>query len=178
MIASRVSRKFLRARRLAVPILAAAVALPLVLSAGPARAIGGFEDQPTKSDINRDKYQSAKQAIDAGHYGDAIALLNEVLKSEPRNANAWNLLAYSNRKQGRFDDALAFYRKALAIEPDHRGAHEYLGELYLDKGDLPSAEKVRAELKDICTFECDELEDLDKAIASFKAGKWKANGSW
>ena len=40
------------------------------------------------------------------------------------------------RKTGKWADALAFYKRALALElePKHVGANEYLGELYLEQG--------------------------------------------
>ena len=34
--------------------------------------------------------------------------------------------------------ALAHYGKALELKPEHRGANEYLGELYLDLGRMRS----------------------------------------
>ena len=37
--------------------------------------------------------------------------------------------------------AYGFYREALAIDPNLRGAKEYLGEFYLQIGDLKKAEQ-------------------------------------
>ena len=65
--------------------------------------------------------------------------------------------------------AFQHYERAIKLEPRHRGAHEYIGEAYLMVGDLPSAEKHREQLRAICLLGCEELADLDKAIAAYKA---------
>ena len=67
------------------------------------------------------------------------------------------------------DAAERHYNEALRIAPQHRGALEYSGELYLMKGDLASAEKRLAALDKECLFGCEEYTDLKKAIEHFKA---------
>jgi tetratricopeptide (TPR) repeat protein len=69
-------------------------------------------------------------------YVGAIPLLRKSVAADSRNADAYNLLGFSHRKLGQIDAALAHYGKALTLEPEHRGANEYLGELYLELGDL------------------------------------------
>ena len=83
-------------------------------------------------------------------------------------ADAWNYLGLSNRKLKKFDKALNAYQKALAIDPNHRGANEYLGELYLQTNDLANARKRLIKLDDICTFGCEEYDDLKDAIAAYE----------
>ncbi|RTL71245.1 MAG: tetratricopeptide repeat protein, partial [Hyphomicrobiales bacterium] len=65
--------------------------------------------------------------------------------------------------------AYTFYRKALDFDPDHKGALEYLGELYVETGDLPKARENLARLEKLCPSGCEEREDLEKAIASAAA---------
>ncbi len=65
--------------------------------------------------------------------------------------------------------SLSFYNEALRIDPKHRGALEYSGELYLILGDLAKAEQRLATLDKVCTFGCEEYTDLKKAVARFKA---------
>ncbi len=144
------------------------------LAPRPALAIGGNEEEPTASDATRQQYETAKSAIDAGRYSVAIPILQNIVKVEPKNANAWNLLAFSNRKLKKYDAALGFYRTALALDPEHLGAHEYLGELYLATGDLKSALTLRDRLQDLCRGGCEELDDLDKAITAFRKSGGKA----
>jgi len=63
-----------------------------------------------------------------------------------------------------------YYDEALRIEPQHRGALEYSGELYLQTGNLAKAEQRLAALDKACRFGCEEYSDLKKAIAQYKAG--------
>jgi hypothetical protein len=61
----------------------------------------------------------------------------------------------------------------LKIDANHRSAHEYLGELYLEMNQLGNAEKQLAALKKACPFfgKCGEYEDLKEAIDKYKAKK-------
>jgi tetratricopeptide (TPR) repeat protein len=95
-----------------------------------------------------------------------------MVKAEPRNADAHNLLGYSHRKQPRPDLAKAFehYKLALQIDPQHKGAHEYIGEAYLMNNQPAEAEKHLADLARVCgNRTCEEYVDLAQAIAAFKA---------
>ena len=67
-----------------------------------------------------------------------------------------------------------YYNQALKLEPTHRGALEYSGELYLMLGQLPQAESRLATLTKVCSGACEELDDLKAAVAKFKANgnKW------
>jgi len=106
--------------------------------------------------IEREKYQ---QAIDK---------LDKALVKSPDNPDLLNLTAYSHRKLEHYEIALNYYQKALQIEPDHRGANEYLGELYLHLGDLDRALERLAVLDSECFFGCDEFDDLEDAIEVFR----------
>ena len=80
-------------------------------------------------------------------------------------------MGYSLRKAKTPDYAAAeqYYAEALRIDPKHRGALEYSGELYLMTGDLPKAEQRLAALDKACTFGCSEYTDLKKAVQNYKA---------
>jgi tetratricopeptide (TPR) repeat protein len=97
-----------------------------------------------------------------------MPILEKVLAKNSRNADALNLMGYCSRKLGDFDEALEYYQKALAIDADHVGANEYLGELYLQMKDLPKAEERLKVLTEACNG-CEEQEELEQAIADYKA---------
>lgn len=141
------------------------LALAGVLASG-AYAMGSDSDSDKPMDPN---YSAAKQLIEDGKYAEAIPLLEKVVAGDDQNADAFNYLGYSNRQLGNHDAALTHYQKALAIEPRHRGANEYLGELYLTLGDLPKAEERLDVLDGACFFGCDEYTELKEAIAAYKA---------
>ena len=52
-------------------------------------------------------------------------------KADAKNADAWNLLGFTYRKLGQLDDSDAAYLTVLSINPDHLGALEYQGELFI-----------------------------------------------
>jgi len=115
-----------------------------------------------------DYYDNGVKAVKSANYKEAIKLFNKVVAAKPTDADAWNYLGFSNRKLKKFDLALSAYQKALAIDPDHRGANEYLGELYLQTDNLAKARERLKKLDNICTFGCEELDDLKAAIIAYE----------
>ena len=91
--------------------------------------------------------------------------------NEPTSADWNNLMGYSLRKAKTpdYEAAEKFYDAALRIDPTHRGALEYSGELYLMLGNLPKAEERLAALDKACRLPCSEYTDLKKAVAAYKA---------
>ena len=144
-------------------VLALALTPALANAAGDS---GGSDDQIPKIDPT---YLAAEKAVKAANYQGAIALLNKVVGADPKSANALNYLGYSYCKLGNLDRALGYYQQALKLVPDHRGAHEYLGELYPQMKDLARAQRHLDRLDDICTFGCEEFTDLKKSIQAYKA---------
>jgi len=124
-----------------------------------------------------DKLAAARTQIAAKNWPAAIEELKRV--NDTGNADWNNLMGYSLRKGPTPDFAGAekFYNEALRINPKHRGALEYSGELYLMIGDLPRAEQRLATLDKVCTFGCEEYSDLKKAIAKYKA-TGKVSSTW
>ena len=119
-------------------------------------------------------YDLGLKAVQAGDYSRALTLLERVVKADPRNADAWNNIGFSYRKLKHFDQSLAAYQKALAINPDHRGANEYLGELYLQIGELEKARERLAKLQNLCPSGCPEYDDLKKAIETYQSAQKKS----
>jgi len=60
------------------------------------------------------------------------------------------------------------YRTALALNPEHRGATEYMGHAYLLRGNLQLAQGQLARLERICGRGCEEYASLSKAIEDFR----------
>jgi tetratricopeptide (TPR) repeat protein len=151
-------------------IAACAVFLAAGFSALPdaVRAMGSI-DTPAASKDSR--MTDAEKAVKAKDYNKAIGLLNRVVADSPKNADAYNYLGYSHRKLGNRDQALTYYNHALYLDPNHRGALEYLGELYLDMSDLPKAEEQLAKLARVCGPRCNEYQELQGEVAKFKAGQ-------
>lgn len=138
------------------------------LATGPVLAAGS-SDPPAPKDMA--EMVQAREHIQANRYTDAIPLLKTVVAAEPQNADAWNLLAFSQRKMDDLQESLANYKKALEIDPDHKDAHEYMGELFLRMGDLKSAEEHLKRLDSLCLFGCKQYDELKAAIAAYKKQK-------
>ncbi len=138
--------------------LVLALAMPLAMAADMTPA------SPASNSL-----ASARTLIAQKKWPEAIAELRRV--NETGTADWNNLMGYSLRKSGTPDLAAAerHYLEALRIDPKHRGALEYSGELYLMKADLPKAEKQLAALDKVCFLPCEEYTDLKKAVQAFKA---------
>src|SRR5438094_1662136 len=117
-----------------------------------------------------DKLDGVRAQIAAKNWSGAIDELKRF--NDTGDADWNNLMGYSLRKAPTPDFAGAekFYDEALRIDPSHRGALEYSGELYLQTGDLAKAEQRLAALDKTCRFGCSEYSELKKAIAQYKAG--------
>ena len=79
-------------------------------------------------------------------------------------------MGFAFRNLGDYGKSQTSYDQALSIDPKHKGANEYLGELYLKLGQLEKAESQLARLDDICTFGCREYDKLKAAIEAYKTG--------
>ena len=146
----------------------AVLAIGILAMTGTAHAAGS-SDAPEAKDLA--EMVQARNMIKGEHYNQAIPLLNKVIARQPKNADALNLLAYSQRKTDDFQASLANYKKALAIDPSHKDAHEYIGELYLRMGDLANAEKHLKRLDNICFSGCEQFTELKAAITAYKQKK-------
>jgi tetratricopeptide (TPR) repeat protein len=110
---------------------------------------------------------SVRAKIKAKDYKAALAELTPMLETH-QHADVYNLIGFSLRKSGDYKQAYTFYRKALEFDPEHKGALEYLGELYVETGQLDKARENLVLLKKLCPGGCEELADLELAIASAK----------
>lgn len=102
--------------------------------------------------------------IYAGEFADAAdALL--ALSQTVRHAELYNLLAYSLRRLGRYEEAGRWYREALHFDPGHRPALAYQGELFIALGDIDAARRNLRYLNLLCdTPACPERDELQAAL--------------
>ena len=138
-----------------------------VLAAG-----GGGDDRQTNTTAPAKPadpdYTAGVKAIKAKQWAAAIPLFEGVTKRDPKNADAFNWLAYATRKNGDPAASIPIYEKALALDPKHKGAHEYIGEAYLMLNNPAKAKEHLAKLDSICFFSCEEYRDLKKAVEQYE----------
>jgi tetratricopeptide (TPR) repeat protein len=147
------------------PAQRALLTLALALSGAHAHSA---DTGPTVAPAN-DNLAPARAQIAARNWTGAIDELKRVNATASADWN--NLMGYTHRKSANPDYAAAekFYDEALRIDPKHRGALEYSGELFLIKGDIARAEQRLSVLDKVCFLPCEEFTDLKNAISSFKA---------
>lgn len=131
-----------------------------ILAAGPVLAMG--------SDVEK-MLKEAVTAIEKKDYKQAITHLEEVLVDEEKNADALNYMGYSYRKLGNYDRALKYYKAALEVDPDHKGANEYIGEAYLELKQPAQAKIHLDRLAKICGPSCEEYRELKEAYDAYRA---------
>ena len=151
-------------RTIRVVLTAGVLALTLPAAAF---AAGSSSTSTGNSDVDAN-YSMAKTAIAQFKYDEAKGYLEKVLAAKPDDADALNLMGFTERKLGDPGQSLEYYNKALALNPKHLGANEYLGELYLEMKDVKKAEERLAVLQQACGGTCEEYQELKEKIEKFK----------
>lgn len=127
-----------------------------------------YEDNPGAA-ANDPDYAAGKTAMANKNWPEAVKRFLQATLRDPDSADLHNYIGYSYRNLKQMDLSLKYYKRAIELNPRHRGAHEYIGEAYLMLNDLPGAEQHLAALREICLLPCEELDDLAKAVAAYKA---------
>jgi tetratricopeptide (TPR) repeat protein len=150
-------------------VLAAAIAFSLsaatMASADSTRETPSPAPAPAPGPVT---LSGAQQKIDAGDYRSAIPMLTVIVKADPNNADALNLMGFSLRKTGQTDLAMQYYNRALTVMPKHLGTNEYLGELYVELGQIDKAKERLAVLHAACG-NCVQAQHLSEFIDKKKS---------
>ena len=114
-------------------------------------------------------YNKAYELVYNKKFDKSIKLLEKIAKRKDlgeKKADVYNLLGFSYRKQSEpdLDKALESYKIALETNPEHLGAHEYLGELYITLGNMNKANEMLNNLEKIAGTSSMEYIKLKKAI--------------
>ena len=114
-------------------------------------------EEKGKTDKAQKRYQKAQKLL--------IASNAEI----PNKADTLNYLGFTTRKLGDFETGEKYYLEGLAIEPNHIGINEYLGELYVVTDRINLA-KERLEVLKSCN--CEEYQELKEIIDGTKKSKY------
>ena len=131
-------------------------------------------DSTTTPDQINSLYELAEKHIYNKKYDKSLKLLKKLTKREDlgtRRADIYNLLGFSYRKleNPELDKSFAAYMMALEIDPEHAGAHEYLGELYLMRDQKNQALKMLNRLENLVGKNAKEYKDLLQAIENYQS---------
>lgn len=110
--------------------------------------------------------EESRAVIEAGRAAEALPILEALAEALPANADVFNLLGFAHRKTGDLATSGAHYLRALYLDPNHLGALEYQGELFLMQGDLEGAEANLLRLEALCPARCEERDELEAAIGA------------
>ena len=102
-------------------------------------------------------------------YAKAQKLLLKSNSEKPNKADTLNYLGFTTRKLGDYENGEKYYLQGLAIEPNHIGINEYLGELYVATNRLDLA-KERLKILENCN--CEEYTELKQIIEGTKKSKY------
>jgi tetratricopeptide (TPR) repeat protein len=136
-----------------------------VWSSGIEACVDGNSAALTDDDL----YLAGRDLGQQAHYAEALKLFFRVKNRE--QARVLNSIGYSTRKLGDVDKGIDYYHQALAIDPNFTKARQYLGEAFLQKGDVAKAKEQLMEIADRCGGPCDDYELLVKAIAAHVTGE-------
>ena len=126
------------------------------------------DDSSSSADTLDVNYLNGKEQVANQDYQAAIRYLLKAVETDPENADVYNLLGYSHRNLEMNDKAFVYYEEALSLDPRHKGAHEYIGELYLKLKQPEKAKEHLAKLDSICFFGCEEFDELKEAIQGYE----------
>lgn len=147
-----------------VRLCLAAMALPLLVLA-PAFAVDPITYM-NDGERGSPHLAMVRALIGGGNYPAAVEALGPILADDPEDVEALSLMGFSQRKSGNPQAALGYYNRALALDPEHLGANEYLGELYVETGRLALARERLGVLETACGADCNEYKDLAAVIAA------------
>jgi tetratricopeptide (TPR) repeat protein len=82
--------------------------------------------------------EAARHAYELSDYERAVSILQNDLEKNPRNAEAFLLLAKSHFELREFDAAATSAERAVAVNPDNSLYHEWLGRAYGEKASKSS----------------------------------------
>ena len=152
----------------------------VVIAAGP---VGDSKDTAskgvkaaTKYDIGKKwvskakKFEKKNKKVKAKNaYEKAIKSLLEANSQNPSDPDTLNLLGFSHRKIGDYDNAEIYYSMGLEIDPKHVGINEYMGELFVATNRINEAKKRLAVLE---SCNCKEYNELKQVIDGTKQSKY------
>ena len=153
--------------RQTIPLAAVTLAIGLLLAAADGARAVDTPSPTTPPDLTAIRAQIKAKEFAAAR--DALLKLSDT----HQHADVYNLLGFALRKTGDYERAYTYYRKALDFEPNHKGAHEYLGELYVETNRIEKAREHLAILEKLCPAGCEEREDLEQAIKEGQSKKKK-----
>lgn len=152
----------------------AAALATLLLLGGPAAAMAPGPAPASAPVTAADPdYVKANELLADERYAEAVVMLEKVIERDPDNADAFSQLGFASRKTRTWAKSEMYYAKALALNPRHEQAIEYMGELYLETGRPELARTMLDKLVKLCPEGCEARTELEIAFEEFNRNKAK-----
>ena len=133
-------------------------------SAKPAKASKKKSKKEKKSEQQFiDGYRAAHALIYKRHaYAAGIDKLKSLGKDD--HPEVANLIGYSSRKLGRYEDSKPGYERALAADPNHSRTWSYYGMWHAEQGNLLKAREHLTKVAALCGTTCRDYTELKGVI--------------
>ena len=112
-----------------------------------------------------DAYALAYWLAKTGDYAQALDVLNA--KADPTDPRVLTMLGFATRHLGHVDEAMGYYQRALAANPDMTSTRQYLGEAFLQVRQPEKAKEQLAEIAKRCGTACEDYQALSHAITAY-----------
>ena len=124
-------------------------------------------DSGSETNYGKD-FKSAVKLISKKKYDNAIEKLMDLVDvstSDFTKADVLNEIGFAFRKNNDLDNASKYYLMALKEDPNHLGALEYQGEMFVDLGQKDKALANLNKLKDLVGEKNSFYKELDSYIS-------------
>lgn len=127
--------------------------------------------------LNDDElYLEAVALVRSGQYVSALEALWSIEKRD--NPDILTYIGFATRKLGNVERGIGFYHQALALNPDHVRAREYLGEGYLQIGKVEEAKEQLFQIAERCGTDCRQYKMLEAEIIAHVTGEPANRATW
>ena len=100
-----------------------------------------------RSDLGDDVlFDAARELAYAGQYENAIKVLGAMKEQE--SARVLNYLGYANRKAGRMELGMRYYKRAIQTDENYILARSYMGQALVEQGLVEEAKAQLVEIRD------------------------------
>lgn len=93
---------------------------------------------------DKDRYQAVRELAYAERYAAASMVLDAM--TDPLDDRVLTYRGFLMRKTGRLDQALSYYRSAIEKNPNNLLARSYMGQGFVESGDLSAARGQHEEI--------------------------------
>lgn len=102
--------------------------------------------KPKKTSFNdTDRYEAVRELAYAKRYDDALTVLASM--TDQKESRVLTYYGFINRKTGRIEKGMAFYKQAITADPNNLLVRSYMGQGYVQQGDLGHARIQLAQIR-------------------------------